>query len=133
MVQLVQKMLSSKYEFTETLKSVVFSADPHCMEKVGKCIRELGEYTAHDKDSFYLMINSAIMYISIGASSVKAEGVDEYRTKINNIVFAIGALFEESLKDEKVAEAVTMGLRYWQLKDVEDTLRRYREITYMRR
>jgi hypothetical protein len=128
----MQKFLSSRHEFSNVLVSAVFGNSTDCKEIVDKCVDELEAYTGRNTSSFYLEINNALISIGVRASSIKAEGIEEYNKIIKKAISTIGVLFDKSAKDEKVAEALTFALRYWQVKEIEDVLRHYREMTYKR-
>jgi hypothetical protein len=129
----MQKILSSMGEFRSSLKPAVLDAKHDCSEVVAERISELREYAQGNESAFHRIINSSIEELAVAASSIKANNEKEYSLLVHNLISAIGLLFEASLKDEKVGEALTEGLRRWQTKDIEQSLRDYRSRTKIRR
>ncbi|MCL5102394.1 MAG: hypothetical protein M1544_03500 [Candidatus Marsarchaeota archaeon] len=131
MVEKMQKLLNSRHEFMYRIKEAVFVGND-CEAKVDRYIAELiglgvGEQGFHDE------INNALRGVAVASSSFRAEGETEYKTISKNILYTLGRLFEASGKDEKTAEAITEGLRYWQINEIESALRNYRDMTRTRR
>ncbi len=129
----MQKILSSMSDFRSGLKPAVLDAKHDCSGVVAERIRELREYAQGNESAFHRIINGSIEELAVAASSIKANNEKEYSLLVHNLISAIGLLFEASLKDEKVGEALTEGLRRWQTKDIEQSLRDYRSRTKIRR
>ncbi|MEM0201653.1 MAG: hypothetical protein QXR73_00550 [Candidatus Micrarchaeaceae archaeon] len=129
----MQKILSSMNEFRSSLKRIVLDPKHDCGEMVAECIMELKEYAHGDVNAFHRAINSSMEELVISASSMKANSEKEYNMLVHNVLSAVGLLFDVSLKDEKVSEAITEGLRMWQTRQIEQSLRDYRNKTKLRR
>ncbi|MEM0154770.1 MAG: hypothetical protein QW814_02970 [Methanothrix sp.] len=129
----MQKILSSINEFRSSLKRIVLDPKHDCSDTVAKAILELKENAHGDDNAFQRAINSSIEGLVIAASSMKANNVKEYNMLVHNVLSAVGLLFDVSLKDERVSEVITEGLRMWQIKQIEQSLRDYRDKTKLRR
>jgi hypothetical protein len=128
----MQKILSPMSGFGSALKQIVMDPKRDCRDKVSESISELKKYTQGYETAFHRIINGSIEEIAVAANPMMANNEKEYNVLVRNVMSSIGLLFDVSLKDEKVANAITERLRRWQTEEIEESLREYKDRTKLR-